>query len=58
MPKAHWVWQREKRCRFTTVQTSYRGGRKRAGLTGFLSVLDAERELYANEDLLAQSRKL
>jgi multidrug efflux system outer membrane protein len=28
----------------------------RAGLTDFLSVLDAERELYANEDLLAQSR--
>ena len=30
--------------------------RYRAGLTDFLSVLDAERELYANEDLLAQSR--
>lgn len=30
----------------------------RAGLTDFLSVLDAERELYANEDLLAQSRTL
>lgn len=28
----------------------------RAGLTDFLSVLDAQRELYANEDLLAQSR--
>ena len=28
----------------------------RAGLTDLLSVLDAERELYANEDLLAQSR--
>jgi outer membrane protein, multidrug efflux system len=28
----------------------------RAGLTDFLSVLDSERELYANEDLLAQSR--
>ena len=28
----------------------------RAGLTDFLTVLDAERELYANEDLLAQSR--
>lgn len=28
----------------------------RAGLTDFLSVLDGERELYANEDLLAQSR--
>lgn len=28
----------------------------RAGLTDFLSVLDAERELYANQDLLAQSR--
>lgn len=28
----------------------------RAGLTDFLSVLDAERELYANEDLLPQSR--
>ena len=27
-----------------------------AGLTDFLSVLDAQRELYANEDLLAQSR--
>ncbi len=27
-----------------------------AGLTDFLSVLDAERELYANEDLLAQSQ--
>jgi len=30
----------------------------RAGLTDFLSVLDAERELYANEDLLAQSRTI
>ena len=30
--------------------------RYRAGLTDFLSVLDAQRELYANEDLLAQSR--
>jgi outer membrane protein, multidrug efflux system len=29
--------------------------RYRAGLTDFLSVLDAQRELYANEDLLAQS---
>ncbi len=28
----------------------------KAGLTDFLSVLDAQRELYANEDLLAQSR--
>src|SRR5262249_31123395 len=28
----------------------------RAGLTDFLSVLDAQRELYASEDLLAQSR--
>jgi NodT family efflux transporter outer membrane factor (OMF) lipoprotein len=28
----------------------------KAGLTDFLSVLDAERELYSNEDLLAQSR--
>ena len=28
----------------------------RAGLTDFLTVLDAERELYVNEDLLAQSR--
>ncbi len=28
----------------------------RAGLTDFLAVLDAQRELYANEDLLAQSR--
>jgi NodT family efflux transporter outer membrane factor (OMF) lipoprotein len=28
----------------------------RSGLTDFLSVLDAERELYSNEDLLAQSR--
>ncbi len=28
----------------------------RAGLSDFLSVLDAQRELYANEDLLAQSR--
>jgi len=27
-----------------------------SGLTDFLSVLDAQRELYANEDLLAQSR--
>ena len=30
--------------------------RYRAGLTDFLSVLDAQRELYANEDLLAESR--
>jgi len=30
--------------------------RYRAGLTDFLSVLDVQRELYANEDLLAQSR--
>jgi multidrug efflux system outer membrane protein len=30
--------------------------RYRAGVTDFLSVLDAQRELYANEDLLAQSR--
>ena len=30
--------------------------RYRAGLTDFLSVLDAQRELYSNEDLLAQSR--
>jgi outer membrane protein TolC len=30
--------------------------RYRAGLTDFLSVLDAERELYAYEDLLAQGR--
>ncbi len=28
----------------------------KAGLTDFLSVLDAERELYANDDLLAQSQ--
>jgi NodT family efflux transporter outer membrane factor (OMF) lipoprotein len=28
----------------------------KAGLTDFLSVLDAERELYSNQDLLAQSR--
>jgi len=28
----------------------------KAGLTDFLSVLDAQRELYASEDLLAQSR--
>ena len=28
----------------------------RAGLADFLAVLDAQRELYANEDLLAQSR--
>ena len=28
----------------------------KAGLTDFLSVLDAQRELYADEDLLAQSR--
>ena len=28
----------------------------RAGLADFLSVLDAQRELYANQDLLAQSR--
>lgn len=28
----------------------------RAGLTDFLSVFDAPRDLYANEDLLAQSR--
>jgi NodT family efflux transporter outer membrane factor (OMF) lipoprotein len=28
----------------------------KAGLTDFLSVLDAQRELYATEDLLAQSR--
>jgi outer membrane protein, multidrug efflux system len=28
----------------------------RAGLADFLTVLDAQRELYANEDLLAQSR--
>jgi NodT family efflux transporter outer membrane factor (OMF) lipoprotein len=28
----------------------------RAGLTDFLAVLDAQRDLYANEDLLAQSR--
>lgn len=28
----------------------------RAGLTDFLAVLDAERELYTNEDLLAQRR--
>jgi outer membrane protein TolC len=28
----------------------------RAGLADFLSVLDAQRELYANDDLLAQSR--
>jgi NodT family efflux transporter outer membrane factor (OMF) lipoprotein len=28
----------------------------RAGLTDFLTVLDAERELYSNEDLLAQSQ--
>ncbi len=28
----------------------------KAGLTDFLSVLDAQRELYANEDMLAQSR--
>lgn len=30
--------------------------RYRAGLTDFLAVLDAQRELYANEDLFAQSR--
>jgi len=29
--------------------------RYRAGLTDFLAVLDAQRELYANEDLFAQS---
>jgi len=28
----------------------------KAGLTDFLAVLDAQRELYANQDLLAQSR--
>lgn len=28
----------------------------KAGLTDFLSVLDAQRDLYSNEDLLAQSR--
>jgi len=28
----------------------------RAGLTDFLTVLDAEREMYANQDLLAQSQ--
>jgi outer membrane protein TolC len=28
----------------------------KAGLTDFLSVLDAQRELYSDEDLLAQSR--
>jgi hypothetical protein len=28
----------------------------RAGLTDFPAVLDAQRELYASEDLLAQSR--
>ena len=30
--------------------------RYQAGLTDFLAVLDAQRELYANEDLFAQSR--
>jgi NodT family efflux transporter outer membrane factor (OMF) lipoprotein len=30
--------------------------RYRAGLTDFLAVLDAQRELYANEDLFTQSR--
>jgi outer membrane protein, multidrug efflux system len=32
--------------------------RYRAGVTDFLSVLDAQRALYANEDLLAQSRTM
>jgi len=30
----------------------------RAGLSDFLAVLDAQREMYANQDLLAQSRTL